>query len=174
MIAKITLATMAAALLAVCTEPVAAEFKSAKECVPGAKVQTRQNKTGTITAVERGGMCQVQFADGSKTSTLFWMLRAAGSSAAATGKLVPGTYPCYSSTGGTLNYLFMDIVIDGPDSYRDKSGKGGKYRHDAASGKIVFSSGPLAKANAKFLNGPRIGLNMNGGSFFNTTCGLKK
>ena len=94
MIAKITLATKAAALLAVCTEPVAAEFKSANECVPGAKVQTRQNKTGTITAVERGGMCQVQFADGSKTSTLFWMLRAAGSSAVATGKLVPGTYPC--------------------------------------------------------------------------------
>ncbi len=171
MIGKITLA--AAALLAVCTAS-AAEFKSAKECIPGAQVQTRQNKTGTITAVDRGGMCQVQFADGSKTSTLFWMLRAAGSSAAATGKLVPGTYPCYSSAGGSLNYLFMDIVIDGPDSYRDKSGKGGKYRHDAASGKIVFSSGPMANANAKFLNGPRIGLNMNGGSFYNTTCGLKK
>jgi len=173
MISKFGLAATAATLLAMGTEPAAAEFKSARECVPGAKVQTRQNKTGTITGVDRS-MCQVQFADGSKTSTLFWMLRAAGSSAAATGKLVPGTYPCYSSAAGTLNYLFMDIVIEGPDSYRDKSGKPGTYRHDAATGKIVFSSGPLAKANAKFFDGPRIGLNMNGGNFFNTTCGLKK
>lgn len=89
MISKFGLAATAATLLAMGTEPAAAEFKSARECVPGAKVQTRQNKTGTITGVDRS-MCQVQFADGSKTSTLFWMLRAAGSSATATGKLVPG------------------------------------------------------------------------------------
>jgi hypothetical protein len=38
----------------------------------------------------------------------------------------------------------------------------------------VFSSGPLREASAKLLVGPRMGLNMNGGSFYNTTCGLKK
>jgi hypothetical protein len=50
----------------------------------------------------------------------------------------------------------------------------GTYKLDDSTGKIVFESGPLTKANAKLLAGPKIGLNMNGGSFFNTTCSLKK
>ncbi|MGZ8230877.1 MAG: hypothetical protein ACXWUS_14665, partial [Burkholderiales bacterium] len=62
----------------------------------------------------------------------------------------------------------------GPTSYRDKQGKQGRYKLDAASGTIVFETGPLTKANAKLLAGPKIGLNMSGGSFFNTTCSLKK
>ncbi len=40
MISKFGLAATAATLLAMGTEPAAAEFKSARECVPGAKVQT--------------------------------------------------------------------------------------------------------------------------------------
>lgn len=39
----------------------------------------------------------------------------------------------------------------------------------AANGSIKFT-GPLASANGKVLPGSRIGLNMNGGNFFNTTC----
>lgn len=96
-----------AALAVACTvlAASAAEFKGPAECVVGSKVQTRQDKTGTITGVN-GTMCQVQLDDGSKTSTLFWMLRKAGS-------------------------------------------------------------------NAKLMDGPRIGLNMSGGNFVNTTCSLK-
>lgn len=151
----------------------AAEFKSPKECVVGGKVQNRQNQTGTVTKVN-GSMCEFQLADGKKVSDLFWMLRVAGSTVASGAKLVQGTYPCYSLSGTTLNYMFMDIIIDGADSYRDKSGNKGKFRVDAAGGKMTFESGPLSKANAKVMDGPRIGINMNGGNFFNTTCSLKK
>ena len=152
---------------------VAAEFKKEQDCVVGARVSDRENRSGTVTSVA-GGMCQVAVENGTKRGYLFWMLRPAGTSAAVTDKLVKGVYPCYSLTGATLNYMFMDIQIDGPDSYRDKKGNPGKYRLDSASGKIVFESGPLTKANAKLLAGPKIGLNMDGGNFFNTTCSLKK
>ncbi len=68
----------------------------------------------------------------------------------------------------------MDIQIDGPDTYRDKNGNKGKYQLDAKTGKIVFTSGPLQQASGKLLAGPKIGLNMTGGSFYNTVCGLKQ
>jgi len=152
---------------------IAAEFKKAQDCVVGAKVTDRQNRSGTVTSVS-GGMCRVKLDGGKEISTLFWMLRAAGTSTAATEKLVKGIYPCYSLSGSTLNYTFMDIQIDGPTAYRDKQGYKGTYKLDEGTGKIVFESGPLTKANAKLLAGPRIGINMNGGSFFNTTCSLKK
>lgn len=151
----------------------AAEFKKEQDCVVGARVTDRENRTGTVTSVS-GGMCQVTLENETKRGYLFWMLRPAGTSSAASDKLVKGVYPCYSSTGGTLNYMFMDIQIDGPDSYRDKKGNKGKYRLDPASGNIVFESGPLTKARARLLAGPKIGLNMDGGNFFNTTCSLKR
>ncbi len=157
----------------VCTLAISAEFKKEQDCVVGAKVTNRQNKTGTVMSVS-GGMCRLKLDDGKETSTLFWMLRPAGAAVEATDKLVKGVYPCYSLSGTTLNYLFMDIQIDGPAAYRDKKGNKGSYKLEAATGKIVFESGPLTKANAKLLPGPKIGLNMTGGSFFNTTCSLKK
>ena len=162
-------------LFAVSSVGIAAgqEFKSARDCVVGAKVQTRQDKVGTIAKVD-GTMCQVQFADGSRTSTLFWMLRPAGASQQTTDKLVPGTYPCYYSAGSTTNYAFMDVVIEDGGRYRDKKGNKGKYRWDEKSGKVTFESGPFEKANAKLFRGPKIGLNMDGKSMFNMMCGLKK
>ena len=160
-------------LLLACAASHAAEFKKEQDCVVGAKVTNRQNKTGTVTSVS-GGMCRIKFDDGTQTSHMFWMLRPAGASADAGDKLVNGVYPCYSLSGTTLNYMFMDIQIDGPTAYRDKKGNKGSYKLDPATGKIVFESGPLAKANAQLLPGPKIGLNMTGGSFFNTTCSLKK
>lgn len=160
-------------LVLACPLAAAAEFKKEQDCVVGAKVTNRQNKTGTVVSVS-GGMCRIKLDDGTQTSTLFWMLRPAGATAEATDKLVNGVYPCYSLSGNTLNYMFMDIQIDGPTAYRDKKGNKGSYKLDPATGKIVFESGPLAKANAKLLPGPKIGLNMTGGSFFNTTCSLKK
>jgi hypothetical protein len=152
---------------------LSAEFKKEQDCVVGAQVTDRQNKTGTVTSVSKS-MCRVKLDDGKETSYLFWMLRPAGTSAVTSDRLVSGTYMCYSSAGNTLNYMFMDIVIDGPTSYRDKQGTKGSYKLDEATGKIVFESGPLTTANAKLLAGPKIGLNMSGGRVFNTTCGLKK
>jgi hypothetical protein len=40
--------------------------------------------------------------------------------------------------------------------------------------RIIFPGGALKWVMATPLAGPRIGLNMNGGKFFNTTCGMKK
>ena len=68
--------------------------------------------------------------------------------------------------------MFMDVRITGPDTYQDKQGAAGKYRQEGA--KIIFEGGPFAKANAAVLSGSRIGMNMNGGSFYNTTCSLAK
>ena len=166
-------AVAGAMLLCVAAHVTAAEFRKGEDCVVGAKVADRQDKTGTVTGVKTT-MCEVQLDDGTKRSYLFWMLRPAGSSKVTTDKLVNGVYPCYSSAGSSINYAFMDIHIEGPDTYRDKKGNKGKYRLDTATGKIVFESGPLKPANAKLLSGPKIGLNMDGGNHFNMSCGLKK
>lgn len=171
-----TVARTAAALLTLgfALHAYAAEFKNKEQCVVGAKVTDRKDQTGTITKAD-GTMCQVTLdGSGEQKHYLFWMLRPAGTSKVTTDKLVNGTYPCYSLSGNTRNYLYMDVVIDGAESYRDKKGNKGRYKLDTATGKIVFESGPLAKANAKLMAGPTIGLNMDGDRFFNVTCNLKK
>ncbi|MBL8311993.1 MAG: hypothetical protein JNL19_16345 [Burkholderiales bacterium] len=70
-----------------------------------------------------------------------------------------------------MNHAFIDIHIDSASRYRDKSGKSGTHRKDESQ-KIAFT-GSLAAANAKLRPGPRIGLNMNCGNFYNITCSLK-
>jgi hypothetical protein len=162
-----------AALLLCQTTAHAFEFKSINECVVGAKVKNRKDQTGKIVSVSNG-MCKVAL-DGTseQASYLFWMLKPAdGGSTGSADKLVNGTYKCYSLTGGTLNYMFMDVQITGSGTYQDKQGSGGKYRLEGS--KIIFEGGPFAKANAALLSGPKIGMNMNGGNFFNTTCSLAK
>jgi hypothetical protein len=96
---------------------------------------------------------------------------ATASSASAGGDLPAGKYACYMLSGNTLNYAFIDIHIESSSRYSDGKGKSGTYKI-AADDKITFT-GPLASANAKLLPGPRIGLNMNGGSFYNTSCSKK-
>ncbi|PPE74246.1 hypothetical protein C3942_09460 [Solimonas fluminis] len=157
----------AAPLFLLAGQAQAAEFKTNADCIPGIQVADRSDRVGTVVALDNG-MCKVGFADGSQRSYLVWMLRPAGASPQTEDRLVPGTYPCYSSG----NYLFMDIVIQ--DGGRYRSGKGaGEYRLEK-DGAIDFSSGPLEPASARLLPGPRIGLNMNGGRFHNTSCSLKK
>lgn len=149
---------------------VAAEFKKIDECVVGQKVADRKDRTGVITGVSNG-MCKVKFEGEAKESSLLhWMLRPAGASKVTADKLVNGVYKCYHSGG----YAFIDIHIDGPNTYRDKNGKAGRYSLDASTGKIVFESGTLKPASAKLFNGPKIGLNMTGQNVYNTTCGMKK
>ncbi|MGZ8231770.1 MAG: hypothetical protein ACXWUS_19245, partial [Burkholderiales bacterium] len=101
----ITLILSGLLLLAASVSTHAAEFKKEQDCVVGAKVADRQNKTGTVLQTQ-GGMCRLKMDEsGTEKSYLFWMLRPAGTSAAPTDKLVSGTYPCYSLSGSTLNYM---------------------------------------------------------------------
>lgn len=155
---------LAWAVFFMATAPLAAaEFKSAKECVPGAAVQDRENLKGKIVAVENG-LCKVKLdRDGKVTTYLHWMLRTAGASAETDDQLKVGSYNCYvgeQAAGG--------MKITAPGSY-ESDGKRGKYRVEP-SRKIVFESGPFAEYHAKLLAGPRIGMNLNGGSFYNLTC----
>ena len=152
---------------------LAQEFSKASQCVAGVRVVDREGNSGVIVELNNG-MCKVRKdADGQTRSYMHWYLRPAGASAQTSDKLGKGLYACYTLAGGMTNYAFIDIRIDSADSYRDKSGKSGKYRL-TDSGRIIFESGSLAAANAKLMAGPRIGLNMDGGSFYNITCSPKK
>jgi preprotein translocase subunit YajC len=151
---------------------MAQEFKSANECVVGKRVVTREKQAGVIVKVS-GSSCTVKLdSTGQTDHNIFWMLRAEGASNKVEGGLPQGKYACYFLSGSSLNYAFIDIHIESGNRYRDKQGKPGTYKIEADQ-KIVFT-GPLASANAKLLEGPRIGLNMNGGTFFNTTCSKSK
>ncbi|HSW12030.1 MAG TPA: hypothetical protein VLI06_04275 [Solimonas sp.] len=149
------------------TQAPATELKTDKDCVPGVRVVDRNGRAGTITAIDNG-MCQVNRDEGTRGGYLVWMLRPEGAVRQADDTLVPGTYPCHSAG----NYLFMDVVIKDGSAYRSGQG-GGRYRLEKDGG-IVFEGGPLAPARAKVLPGPRIGLNMDGKDFYNTSCSLKK
>jgi hypothetical protein len=145
----------------------AAEFKSVKECVPGTAVQDRENLTGKVVSAE-GGMCKVKLDRDAKVTTyLFWMLRAAGASVETDDQLSVGPYVCYvgSQAAGSMK-------ITAPGTY-ERDGKTGKYRVEP-SRKIVFESGPFTEYHAKLLPGPKIGMNLNGGNFYNLTCDPKR
>lgn len=173
------------AALFFCPTPFAAAFTKAGDCVVGQRVLNRDNQAGVIVSAE-GSSCRVKLdATGKIDYNIFWMLRPEGAAAgaralpataapgeptaAASGAtLAAGIYKCYMLAGTQLNYAFIDIHIDGPGRYRDGKGNAGTWRLQD-DGKITLT-GPLAGAGAKLLSGGRIGLNMNGGSFYNTTC----
>jgi hypothetical protein len=58
--------------------------------------------------------------------------------------------------------------ITGPNT-SERGGKQGKYRIEPVN-KIVFETGPFSTYHAKVLAGPKIGMNLNGGTFYNMTC----
>ena len=141
----------------------AAEFKSDKECVTGMKVADRQNLTGKVVSVD-SSTCRVLLDGTGKTAPyLFWMLHAAGGTAETNDKLVIGRYDCWVGSQGA-----GEMRITGPSTY-ESDGKAGKY-HVEPSNKIVFESGPFSTYNAKLLAGPKIGLNLSGGTYYNMTC----
>lgn len=144
-------------------------FKSPKECVGGKRVFDRQNRTGTIVKMVNDNMCQVRMDESGKDEYfLFWMLTEQGKSSEPVVKLVPGTYECYQSG----QYTFMDMYITGSNSYRTSAGSG-TFRTGPAN-KLIFESGPLTKYTSKLEAGPGILLSTNGGSFYGTSCELKK
>lgn len=149
--------------LILATPLIAEEFKSPKECVVGSKVANRKNETGKVVAVETT-MCRVRLDGSGETRPyLFWMLRAAGSSAETDDKLVVGKYTCWVGSQGA-----GEIRITGPSTY-ESSGKKGTF-HVEPSRKIVFENGPLSTVNAKLFAGPKIGMNLNISTFYNMTC----
>lgn len=170
-----TLLTFAClAILCAATAPpaYAESFKSVKECTVGARVADGQGKTGTIVRID-GTLCLVKRDDRSSNSYayLFWMLHSEGASAETDDKLIPGKYACYAGR----NYTFMDIFITGANTYAmSNNGGSGRFHVEAASRRIVYETGPLVKANSKLTRGPNINLNMDGGSFYGTTCSYQK
>lgn len=156
-------------LLAACSPAAAQEFKTSDECKPGMAVMNRQNLQGTVVAID-GSYCKTRWSDGTQSTSFAWMLRPAGATSNTTDKLVTGVYPCYSGS----NYLFMEVRIDGPEAYQDGKGSKGKYQLDSNTQEIRFLSGPYKEVKAKLLAGPRIGMNMTGGSYYSVTCSPKK
>ncbi|SRR5260370_32413133 len=154
---------ISAVLLFLFTPLIAAEFKSDKECVVGSRVADRESLTGKVVSLN-SEKCRVLLDGSGKTTTyLFWMLHAAGGGAEMNDMLVIGKYNCYfgSQPSGEMR-------IAGPASY-ESEGKAGRYRVEP-SRKIVFESGPFSTFNAKLLPGPRIGSNLDGGTYYNMTC----
>ena len=146
-------------------------FKSVQECVPGRRVADSAGKTGKVIGANKhsASMCDVLMDGSGKVGYyIFWMLHAEGASKETDDKLVPGTYECFAN----LRYTFMDIRITGPNTY-EAAGKPGRFRVEP-SRKVVFETGTLSKYYAKLLAGPSIGLNTDGGTFWATTCELKK
>ena len=159
-------------------------FTRADQCVVGLRVVDREGNAGSIKERRESG-CVVKLDNGKTDYNLFWMLRPEGGKPGAantppgrqpagdgTGELKRGKYQCYYLAGSSMNYAFIDIYIDSASAYRDQKGTGGKYRIEASK-KIVFESGSMTKVNAQLLGSGKIGLNMSGGNFYNTTCNLK-
>ena len=146
-------------------------FKSPQQCIAGKHVADAAGKTGRVSGIDKGSpsMCDVVMDGTGKLSYyLFWMLHPAGGSAETNDKLVPGKYECF----GNGRYTFMDMYITGPNTYASAGTRGTFVV--APSRTIVFHGGSLAKFHAKLLAGPAVGLNTDGGSFYATTCELKK
>lgn len=146
----------------------AQEFKG--PCPVGARVTDRENKTGMVVSAD-ASMCRVEFADGSKRSYLFWMLRPAGTArvdpkAAASVKL--GRYACY--TGSTFGF---DIHVRSDSQYADRTGATGQYRYDASTRTITFESGSLQGTYSKYLGDGKLGLSSRKGGSFSTVCNVK-
>ncbi len=145
----------------------AAEFKRADECTPGRQVVARDGKAGVVVEVRRG-MCVLRLADGSERSSLHWMLRAAGDSAApADDGLTAGAYSCSATGAGS----FAITVQDG-GRYVDRAGQRGQFSLNEGQ-EMVFASGSLVGQYARRLGPGKFGLSSVKGKSFYTVCNLK-
>lgn len=144
-------------------------FKSPKDCVSGKRVYDKQQRKGTVVRMANDNLCMVKMDETGKDEYfIFWMLTEQGRSSEPVVKLVPGTYECYK--GG--QYTFMDMYVTGPNTYRTDAGSG-RFRVDTGN-KLLFETGPMSRYAAKLEAGPGILISTNGGSFYGTSCELKK
>lgn len=67
-----------------------------------------------------------------------------GQQPAKPARILPGSYECYTGTGGALHSAMGEnfTILDG-SNYRDTAGAAGTYRFDAASGTVAFQGGAL-------------------------------
>ena len=149
-------------------------FKAPSECVPGKRVTNNMGETGTVVRVTEGTMCIVHLDHGGDSagnkSSLFWMLRPAGTSAETSDRLVAGTDQCFAGLPNV--YADMDVTITGSGRYRSANESG--TFHMGPANAIIYDNGPLKGYTSKLLAGPSIGLNQDGGTFFGTHCDLKR
>ena len=164
----LTIVTMGLVFLAA-PQAKAEKFKSIKECVAGTRVVDLRNRHGKIVNVYDATRCTFAVDGGGEEHLIFWMFNKEGESAETDDKLVPGKYECFADG----HYTFMDMYITGANTYT-AADTPGKFHVEYPSRKIVFETGSLSKYHAKLLQGPKVGLNTDGGSFYATTCELKK
>lgn len=149
----------------------AGQYNSVNDCVVGKRVKLNNGQHGKITRIDRAwSYCYVLLDDtGKELSFLYSLISDEGSGSSGGGKagndkLVVGKYNCLVGDQAS-----GEMRITGPSTY-EAEGKKGTYRLDAASGKIVFESGPFSSYHAKRLDAGRIGMNLTGGTFYNLTC----
>ena len=160
-----TITTMLGAIVALfAARPAyASKLNSPKDCVVGMRVETSDGHKGKITRVDRDwSYCYVLQDDtGKEVGYLYSLLETGGLS---DDKLVIGKYNCWVGEEAAA----AGMRVTGGSTY-ESDGKKGAFRLEP-SGKIVFESGPFSTFNAKLLSGRRIGMNLNGGTFYNMTC----
>lgn len=145
------------------------QLQSVKECVVGKKVTNSTGRKGTITKVDLAwSYCTVRYDDnGQEESMLYSLWRAADGVGLM--NVAVGTYECVTGGGQTG----MILRITAANTY-SVEGRTGRFRMDP-SGQIIFETGPMAgQFHAKLLPEGRIGLNLDGGSFYNTSCELNR
>ena len=159
-----TMATNLATMTAL--SAFAGQFSSVNDCVVGKRVALNNGQHGKITRIDRPwSYCYVLMDDtGKEVSFLYSLLSDEGGSAKKDdGKLIVGKYNCWVGSEGA-----GEMRVTGASTY-EADGKKGTYPVEA-SGKIVFESGPFSSYHAKILDSHRIGMNLNGGTFYNLTC----
>jgi hypothetical protein len=145
----------------------AQEFKG--PCTVGQKVTNRENKTGVVIAADQS-TCRVEYADGTKGTHMFWMLRPAGAprvDAKAVAAIKAGRYVCHAGP------THFDMTIRSGSQYADRAGTTGRYQYDPATQAITFASGPMVGTYAKYLGEGKIGLSSRPSNSFNTVCNFK-
>jgi hypothetical protein len=146
------------------------QLQSFKDCVVGKRVSTNDGRKGVITRLDpKWSYCYVRFDDNGKETSLLYSLLNSQDGPATSGNVAVGTYECVTGTHITT----MILRITGANSY-SVSGSGSGTFHMGPAGKIVFDTGPLKTFFSKLLSGGRIGLNLDGGIFYGTSCELNR
>ncbi len=81
-----------------------------------------------------------------------------------------GTYECFVNGSN----IYSDIVLKTAHDYADSDGAKGAYSYSPATGRLTFSSGPLAGHGAQMINARTIGVADRGSTRLGTQCELMR